>query len=70
MAINGRIDTMTDTSSKPTLMLMQGSAVMDLEAVLRFYKALTGRDPTPEQVEAARQRLNASRKPGQGWEEH
>jgi hypothetical protein len=39
---------------QPTLQLRHGSKTLSLEHLLSFYKMLTGRDPTPEEIEAKR----------------
>jgi hypothetical protein len=42
---------------QPTLHLMHGSKTLSLEHLLSFYKKLTGRDPTPEQIDEAKRML-------------
>lgn len=47
---------------QPTLYLLHGSKTRSLEHLLSFYKKLTGRDPTPEEIEQARRKLEEHRK--------
>jgi pyruvate/2-oxoacid:ferredoxin oxidoreductase alpha subunit len=42
---------------QPTLHLMQGSKALSLEHLLSFYKKLTGRDPTPGEIEEVKRKL-------------
>jgi hypothetical protein len=42
---------------QPTLHLLPGSKALSLEHLLTFYKKLTGRDPTPEEIEEAKRKL-------------
>ena len=42
---------------KPTLHLMRGSKTLSIDDIVRLFKKLTGRDPTPEDIEASRRRL-------------
>ena len=42
---------------QPTLHLMHGSKALSLEHILRLYKKLTGRDPTPEEIEEVKRKL-------------
>jgi hypothetical protein len=42
---------------QPTLHLMPGSKTLSLDHLLGFYKKLTGRDPTPDEIEEAKRKL-------------
>ena len=42
---------------QPTLHLLHGSKARSLEHLLSFYKKLTGRDPTPEDIEKVKRKL-------------
>ena len=41
-------------SEKPSLGLIKGKKVLDLDALRRMYVNLTGRDPTPEELAEAK----------------
>lgn len=47
---------------QPTLHLLHGSKTRSLEHLLRFYKNVTGREPTPQEIEAAKRQLEALEK--------
>ena len=47
---------------QPTLHLLHGSKTRSLEHLLKFYKIVTGREPTPEEIEAAKCQLEAFEK--------
>jgi hypothetical protein len=40
-----------------TLHLMHGSKTLSLDHLLSFYRKLTGRDPTPDEIEEAKRKL-------------
>ena len=42
---------------QPTLHLLHASKTRSLEHLLNFYRKLTGRDPTPEEIEEAKRKL-------------
>ena len=42
---------------QPTLHLMHGSKTLSPEHLLSLYKKLTGRDPTPEDIEKVKRKL-------------
>jgi hypothetical protein len=47
---------------QPTLHLMHGSKALSLEHLLSLYKRLTGRDPTPEDIEKVKRKLEEHQK--------
>ena len=47
---------------KPTLHLMQGKKTLTLEHITALYKKLTGRDPTPEDLEKSKRLLEEHQK--------
>lgn len=47
---------------QPTLHLMHGSKALSLEHFLSLYKRLTGRDPTPEDIEKVKRKLEEHQK--------
>jgi hypothetical protein len=49
-------------SDKPELVLIEGKDIT-FEDITGMFRRLTGREPTPEEVEEARQRWAAKRKP-------
>lgn len=44
---------------KPTLALLSGKDALDVDALARLFTALTGRDPTPEEIAQARAKIAA-----------
>lgn len=40
---------------KPELHLMKGDAAQDVDQLAKFFEKLTGRKPTPEELEEARE---------------
>ena len=45
-----------ETEQKPSLTLILGDTI-DAEAIARLFRKLTGREPTPEEMEEARKIL-------------
>ncbi len=50
-------DQKSSNSQKPTLALVPGSQSQDLETLRKLYVQLTGKDPTPAELEEARAML-------------
>lgn len=58
--VSGRVSVHTVmTDPKPTLTVVPGDKVDDLEALLGLFRTLTGREPTPEEIEEAKAELEA-----------
>jgi hypothetical protein len=51
-----------DDKQQPTLHLMQGKKALSLEHITALYKKLTGREPTPEDLERSKRLLEQHQK--------
>ena len=45
------------SKTKPALSLLSGAQSFDLDSLVALFKQVAGRDPTPEELEDARQEL-------------
>lgn len=45
---------MATENEKPTLYLLSGDATFNLEEILNLFRKLTGREPTPAEIEETR----------------
>jgi hypothetical protein len=50
-----------DATNKPELTLLPGDAVFDVDAIVAFYTKLTGKTPTPDEIEQLRVELRKAR---------
>ena len=48
-------------AEKPELTLLPGELMFDVDAVVAFYTKLTGKTPTPEEIEQLRVELSRAR---------
>ena len=48
-----------DAADTPTLHLLPGDFAFDVDAIMAFYTALTGKTPTPAEIVEARAYLDA-----------
>jgi hypothetical protein len=48
---------MAKKRQKPTLALLKGNDAFDIDSLMAMYKQLTGREPTNEEIEAAKRIL-------------
>jgi len=50
------------TGQKPTLHLLSGKKIFDLDALVTLYRALTGREPTESELQEVRVMLEEAKR--------